>query len=129
MIEKARELGLALANSPEFLRMAEARQNVTKNSSLCELMDAFREKRDAVVDLMSSDDVDKLEAITMTTDLERLQQQLFENPLFSELLQAEETFQNLVTAVNQEISACISAAGPTENGCSGNCSGCSGCAH
>ena len=55
MIEQARELGLALANSPEFLRMAKARQNMTENTALCELMTAFNDKRDAVVALMRSD--------------------------------------------------------------------------
>ena len=128
MIEKARELGLALANSPEFLRMAEARHNVTKNSSLCELMDAFREKRDAVVELMGSDDVDKLEAIAMTTDLDRLQQQLFENPLFNELVASEQEFQTLLNSVNQEINACIGL-DQGEVSCGGNCAHCRGCEH
>jgi len=129
MIEKARELGLALAASPEFTHMIEARQNAAADSALNKLMEDFKNKRDDVIMLMQENDYDSERAVTATADLERIQQQLFENPLFSELLQAEETFQNLVTAVNQEISACISAADPTENGCSGNCSGCSGCAH
>jgi len=129
MIEKARELGLALAASPEFTRMIEARQNAAADSALNELMTAFREKRDEMLMLMQENEYDSKRAVAATTDLERIQQQLFENPLFSELLVAEETFQNLVNAVNQEIGACITAADPTESGCSGNCTGCSGCAH
>lgn len=129
MIEKARELGLALAASPEFTKMIEARQNAAADSALSALMDAFREKRDEVISLMQDNDYDSSIAVSATNDLERIQQQLFENPLFAALLEAEETFQSLVAAVNQEISSCISAADPTDSGCSGNCSGCSGCAH
>ena len=95
MIEQARELGLALANSPEFLRMAKARQNMTENTALCELMTAFNDKRDAVVALMRSDDIDRVEALEMSADLERLQQQLFENPIFTEVIESERVFQEL----------------------------------
>jgi len=129
MIEKARELGLALAASPEFSRMIEARQNAAADTALNDLMNAFREQRDHMISLMQENDYDSERAVAATADLERIQQQLFEHPLFAELLEAEETFQNLVAAVNQEISACISAADPTDSGCSGNCTGCSGCAH
>lgn len=129
MIEKARELGLALASSAEYVRMIEARQNAANDDALNALMADFREKRDEVISLMQENDYDSERAVAASADLERIQQQLFENPLFSELLQAEETFQQLVAAVNQEITACISAADPTEGSCNGNCSGCSGCSH
>ena len=127
MIEQARELGLALANPPEFLRMAKARQNMTENTALCELMTAFNDKRDAVVALMQSDDIDRVEALEMSADLERLQQQLFENPIFTEVMESERVFQELLNAVNDEIRACIGLDGHA--GCSGDCSGCKGCSH
>jgi len=129
MIEKARELGMALAASPEFTNMIEARQAAAADTALNTLMLSFREKRDEMISIMQENDYDSERAVAATADLERIQQQLYENPLFSQLLEAEETFQNLVAAVNQEISVCINAADPTESNCSGNCSGCSGCAH
>lgn len=129
MIELARELGLALANSDEFNKMAAARRNMNEDPALLALMEEFQAKKDALLYMMQNGDENLSEA---SNDLDRLQGQLFENPIFMDLVDAENEFQNLLTEVNAEISKCISAADPSlqnRSGCSGHCGGCHGCTH
>ena len=127
-IEIARELGVSLAESEEFQKVLLARHRVAEDDALTELIRSFHQKRQDVYDLMQSPDMDKEDAIAATVDMERLQQQLYENPLFSGLMTAEQEFQNLVASVNREINACIGS-DQTDPGCTGDCSGCAGCAH
>lgn len=133
LIEKARELGEELAKSPEFLRVTNARQNVDKDESLKSLMQSMNEKKANIVSMMQQEEVDNQIVAETTADLERIQNQLFENPLFYELLQSEDEFQQLIFSVNKEINACIGIYDEEEKDislhCSGDCSGCSGCSH
>lgn len=126
LIEKARELGIALANSCEFIRMREAQSAVTESESVSGLITELQAKRTQLVSVMGADEKDAVEALALTNDIERLQGQLQENPLFSELLKSESEFSALISAVDDEINACI---GYTKSGCNGDCSGCGGCAH
>ncbi len=126
LIEKARELGIALANSCEFIRMKEAQAAVTDSESVSGLITELQAKRTQLVHIMSADEKDAVEALALTNDIERLQGQLQENPLFSELVDSESDFSSLITAIDDEINACI---GYKKNECNGDCSGCGGCAH
>ena len=48
MIELARELGLALASSAEFINMKQAQSDFEKNEAVGALLLELNEKRDAV---------------------------------------------------------------------------------
>lgn len=130
MLNIARELGEALANSDEFKRLIEARKISEEDSSLKKLLDEYRSKQDTVITLIQQDNSDTNQIIDITNDIERLQNQLYENPLFSELLIAEKEFSKLLKKVNNEINSCIGITTESENTetvCSGNCTECGGC--
>ena len=126
MLEKARELGIALAGSPEFVRMKQAQADMEKNEAVAALMSELQEKRMELVSLMNEENQDGIGALELTNDVERLQGQLQENPLFMELVEAEGAFSALITTVDREINACI---GGGQESCGGNCGACSGCKH
>ena len=126
MLEKARELGFALANSPEFLRMKRAQMLVENDEAINSLIDELRQKRAQLVDILGGDDVDGALALELSGDIERLQGQLQENPQFTELIESETAFNALITAIDNEINACI---GVAKSGCGGGCDNCSGCRH
>ena len=126
LIEKARELGIALAGSGEFIRMKEAQSAITESESVSSLLNELQAKRVQLVKIMEGDHQDALEALALTNDIERLQGQLQENPLFMELAESESEFSALVTAIDNEINACI---GYSKSECDGDCGGCHGCAH
>lgn len=128
-IDKARELGVALANSPEFMRLSEARERVDANAAVTDLIQEFRNKESEIVSMMEDDDVDREGVVILTSDIERIKEQLLTNQLFTELVEAQQAFSNLLSAVNREINVCIGIEEPEETACSGSCDGCRGCAH
>ncbi len=127
MIELARELGLALANSTEFVRMKNAQAAVETSDPVSALLKELNEKRDRLVQILADDETDNLEALRLTEDIDRLEQQLRENPLFTELIDAQSAFSTVLRTVNDEINACIG--GETSASCDGDCGGCAGCRH
>lgn len=129
MIELARELGLALANSCEFVQMKQAQSEFEQNEAISLLMSELNEKRDRLISILADEEGDDLEAVSLTNDIDRLESQLKESPLYSELVAAQSAFSSVLTAVNDEINACIGAETSKSSGCSGDCGGCGGCKH
>ena len=129
MIELARELGLALANSSEFNCMKQAQSAFEQNDAIGALMTELNEKRDRLITILTSDDENDIEAVSLTNDIDRLEAQLKESPLYSDLVASQSAFSTLLTAVNDEINACIGAETSTSSSCSGDCGGCGGCKH
>ena len=129
MIELARELGLALANSSEFIRMKQAQNAFEQNDAVALLLSELYEKRDRLISILADEEGDGMEAVSLTGDIDRLEAQLKENPFYDELVSAQSAFSSLLTAVNDEINACIGAQTSEDAGCGGNCGACGGCKH
>lgn len=105
MLDIARKLGLALATSEEFSRMSMAMRNLREDPVLVELLDEYQCKKEKASMLMESGSDNVLETFH---DLDLLQNQLMENPIFLDLIHAENDFQALLYSVNEEIAKCIS---------------------
>ncbi len=130
VLEKARELGLALSQSEEFIRMSVAQNAVESDEIVTEALAEFKAKQNELVDLLAEDEADKLQIAALSHDIELLQAQLVENPLFMAVMEAQNAFSALMNMVNQEIGACIGLqTQESSEGCQGSCSGCSGCKH
>ncbi|MCE5189275.1 MAG: YlbF family regulator [Eubacteriales bacterium] len=127
MLELARELGLALANSPEFIDMKRAQNDFESNEAIAALMSELNEKRDRLIGILAEDNGGDLEAVSITNDIDRLEQQLRENPLYEELVSAQAAFSMVLSSVNEEINACIG--GSSASDCGGDCGSCGGCKH
>lgn len=127
ILDKARELGIALSESAEFLRMQHAREIMDANEAVVAVLDEYKTKQDELVDLLSGEDPDRLVVAGLSRDVETLQEQLLENPVFAEAMAAQSAFQLLMNQVNGEIAACIGAQ-TGRSGCGGgSCEGCKGC--
>lgn len=132
VIEKARELGIALSESEEFQRMMNARAVMDADAELKDLLDKFNQKQHDMMDKLSEDemaedDVSDVHAASM--DLERMQKALLDSAKFGEMLAAQSEFMALMKKVNNIIGSCIGMEASEEENCSGDCSGCSGCKH
>ena len=131
-LEMARELGIAIADSPEYARLCEAKQLLAESPAVVALMNEFNQKQESLVDFMESGELeDKETAVMLTNDLEAVKEQLEGHALFKAVLEAQENFANLIAAVNKEINACIgiSEENTTTASCGGDCSHCAGCKH
>ena len=69
MIELARELGLALANSSEFICMKQAQSTFEQNEAIGALMTELNDKRDRLIAILTSDDENDIEAVSLTNDI------------------------------------------------------------
>ena len=124
LIEKARELGVMLSESPEFIRLNHAKCAIAENEAVSRLLAESNEKRARLVVCLADSDSNLEETIELTNDIERLHEQIDESPILTELLASEQSFYNLLSMVNKEISACIGRA----HNCIGHCETCGGCA-
>lgn len=129
MVELARELGLALANSAEFIRMKNAQNAVEQNEGINAALTELREKRERLVNILAEEETDNLEALRLTNDIDRLEGQLQDNPLFLELLEAQAAFSTVLRTINDEINACIGGETSESTSCEGDCGSCGGCKH
>ena len=126
ILDKARELGLALSQSEEFLRMQSARAVMDSNEAITDALQDYKDKQEELMGLLSGDEPDRLQVAALSRDVETLQEQLLNSPVFSEAMAAQNEFQQLMTKVNREIAACIGIQ-TEESGCGGSCASCSGC--
>jgi cell fate (sporulation/competence/biofilm development) regulator YlbF (YheA/YmcA/DUF963 family) len=126
ILEKARDLGVALSQSQEFIRMQSSRAVLDANETVTGALNDFQSKQDQLMELLSGENPDRLQVAALSRDVETLQEQLIQNPIFAEAMEAQNAFSQLMTQVNKEISSCIGLQ-REESGCGGSCSGCSGC--
>jgi len=134
ILEKARELGIALSQSDEFLRLQSANEMLENNEPVSSLIQEYRQQQDTLLAILAGDqDIDVQTVTTLSNDIEAMKNQLLENPIFSEVLQAQQEFEQLVSQVHQEINSCIGITSPAvdhvSGSCSGNCASCKGCGH
>ena len=131
IIEKARELGLALSESEEFRQMLRARAAFDADEIVSGKFNEYNAKQEEIVSLLEQSDADSSRVSAMSDDLERLQKELLGDPVFSGLISAQNDFQQLMQRVNKTIGACIGMEEEEEeeSGCSGNCASCHSCHH
>jgi len=132
IIEKATELGIALSNSAEFKRMQAAKAAMDADEHVSKLMNDYTEKQSAMVTMLEEASPDGMTVSGLSREIEEIQSTLMNDPVFSEMLEAQHQFANLMNEVNGVIGAHIGMEDePAEGsgGCGGNCAGCSGCVH
>lgn len=132
IIEKAADLGVALSNSEEFKRLQAAKAAMDADNTVNTLMSEYTSKQEEMVSMLENATADGTTVSDISRDLEDIQNRLMGNPVFSEMLEAQNQFANLMNQVNKVIGAYIGLNDGEEeasSGCSGNCEGCSGCVH
>lgn len=136
ILEKARELGIALSESDEFANMTRTRETMEADTGLMAELNEYNALQESIARLLTQDGDNHAEIQQMSRDIERLHDELIENETFRAMLEAQAEFQQLMKRVNAVIGMCIGAEGKdeeedndeeNEGGCSGCCSQCSGC--
>lgn len=126
ILEKARELGQAIAASEEQLNMRAAEDAVMEDAQASALMREYSELKLEVQQMLETEAPDE-EALAAKSDrLQEAQDQLNDLPLVQQMLETRGAFAQMMTQVNQVIQFMVT--GETSD-CGGDCGGCSGCAH
>lgn len=133
VIEKARELGIALSESQEFRRMLQARAAIEENETLANTINLLQEKQRMIADLLAEggDSDNRIDLSTLSNEIDDIQTELMESGPFVEMLDAQHAFEALMQRVNRVIAACIGAdlSDESTGACGGDCGGCGGCKH
>jgi len=125
ILQKARELGIMIAESGEFekLKIAEERQLADPEAQ--KLMMEYAQKRDELSKKASDPNITKEEFEEIRKAMQDEFEKMCVNENIKAYLDASNSFSNLINQVNSIIGYFVK--GGEESGCSGNCSGCSGC--
>ncbi len=134
IIEKARELGIALSQTPEFQNMLQTQKQLEADAEISRIMGEFRHAKESIMDMMSDADADAELMRAENGRMEEMRDHLFSSPVFVAAIEAQGEFQKVMDMVNREIGACIGVPMGEEDdddcgSCGGNCGGCSGCKH
>lgn len=135
ILEKARELGIALSESDEFINMTRTREAMEADQALMDELNEYNALHESLAQMLALDGDNQSAIQESSRDLERLHESLLANETFMAMLEAQGEFQQLMKRVNSVIGMCIGADNASddqneheyEGGCSGSCAHCSGC--
>ena len=127
VIQKARELAELIRVSPEYICLQATREAVRQEEELNDLLREYEAKQHLIrlLSRAESPDYDRVLAVSRETD--ELREQYLAHPLVQASAHAEQDYNALMNAVQQELNKLLDADFSSVSGCSGSCAGCSGC--
>lgn len=125
ILQKARELGIMIAESGEFekLKIAEERQLADPEAQ--KMMMEYATKRDELSQKAQSPGISKEDFEDIKNQMQAEFEKMCENENIKAYLDASNNFSKLINQVNSIIGYFVK--GGEESGCGGNCSSCKGC--
>lgn len=123
----ARALGEAIVASEEYKNMQVTEQAAMSDPTVAELMARYLELKNALGDAMCQPDADAEVISRYGKEMDEVQQTLTAIPAVDAMTSSRQQFSELMNQVNRILEFIITGELPQSGGCSGNCSGCSGC--
>ena len=130
VFELAKELGEEILKTPETKRILDAKAAYENDSEAVALVENYTKVQNEYQEKITSGGYSKEEYEKATNELIEEGQRLRSHPVTSELINAENTFNEYMSKVYKIISTTISGEEMVEEefSCgSGGCAGCSGC--
>ena len=129
VMQKAQALAEAILESEIYQGMKSAERRYMRDEQALSLTAAVNEKRNAVQELLTANDMDHDALAQAGEALEEAEEAMNACVAVHELQDARRAFTSMMDNVNRILRLVIT--GETddgeEGGCSGNCSGCAGC--
>ena len=124
----ARALGEAIVASEEYKNMQSTEQAAMSDPKVAELMARYLELKNALGEAMCQPDADAEMISRYGQEMDEVQQTLTAIPAVDAMTSSRQQFSELMNQVNRVLEFIITGELPqSSGGCSGNCSGCSGC--
>lgn len=132
VIELTRQLGKALQNDDRYLVFKDAEKANDADEELQKQIEQFNDLRAQINGEISKTERDEEKITKLDGDFKALYKKIIERPNMLVYNEAKGELDNLLNFINQIISGSINGENPDEieehqGGCSGSCSGCSGC--
>ncbi len=123
--ELARELGNKMLESDEGKRMADARYVFDGDRQAQSQLFNYTNYKSAIQEKYNNGTLNEEELANESVKLGEMMEELKKNPVIMDMLDAETEFSVMVNQVMSILNTTIT--GNEGGGCSGSCSGCSGC--
>ena len=123
----ARALGEAIIASDEFKNMQITENAAMSDPAVAEGMARYMELKNKLSQVMCSPDADAETISALGKEMDEVQQTLSAMPAVDAMTTARQQFSEVMNPVNRILEYVITGELPQQGGCSGNCSGCSGC--
>ena len=129
VMHKAQELAEAIVESSIYQRMHAAELQVNKDEEAVKAVSDFVEKRQAVENILASNNMDHAALAEAGKAMEEAEKKLNEVPLIKEMQQSRQEFTQMMENVNRILRLVITGETEEEHECSGcsSCSSCGGC--
>lgn len=125
VMHKAQELAEAILESEVYQHMHVCELNVNKDEEAVKAVSDFVEKRQAVENILASNNMDHNALAEAGKAMEEAEKKLNEVPMVKEMQDARKEFTQMMENVNRILRLVITGE-VEEEGCSGDCGGCSG---
>ncbi len=126
VIEKAKELGAAIAASEEFLAYKAAEERQEADEQAQKLMAEYQEKRKDITGRMKGAEMTPEKLKGFQQEIQSAMAELSQNETVRVYLEAKATFNAMLTQVNSVLAYYVKGE-EAEGGCSGDCGSCGGC--
>ena len=123
----ARALGEAIVASDEYKNMQVTESAAMSDPAVANLMARYMEVKNTLGEVMCQPDADANLISQYGQEMDEIQQQLTAMPAVDAMTTARQQFSEMMNQVNSVLEYIITGELPQQGGCSGNCSGCSGC--
>ena len=123
----ARALGEAIIASDEYKNMQVTESAAMSDPAVADLMARYMEVKNTLGEVMCQPDADANLISQYGQEMDEIQQQLTAMPAVDAMTTARQKFSEMMNQVNSVLEYIITGELPQQGGCSGNCSGCSGC--
>ena len=95
ILEKARELGIALSESDEFINMTRTREAMEADTQLMDELNEYNAMQESIARLLTMDGDNQAEIQQMSRDIERLHDELIANENSAPCLKHRQSFSSL----------------------------------
>lgn len=123
----ARALGEAIVESEEYKNMQIHEKAAMSDPQVAEKMSRYLEIKEALGNLMCQPEPDPEVMSRYGQEMDEIQRELNAMPVVDAMTASRQQFSELMNTVNRVLEFIITGEVAQSGGCSGNCSGCSGC--
>lgn len=124
--DMARELAKALLESKEGMAVNDARFVFDGNEEAQKLLFGYTDARSRLQNAIENGQIEDADIEGEAKKLEDMAKELQDNEIITDMMNAEQNFQQFINSVMNVFNATLSG-DENKGGCTGSCSSCSGC--
>lgn len=127
ILKEAQALGKLIAASEEVKSANAAKDAYDNDAAIQAAITEYNAHNKALAEEYKKSEQDEALMTSIKNRIGELYNDIVNNPVYIEYMNAQEAVGTLMNKVNDEINFMITGERPSESACTGNCSSCGGC--